>query len=139
MLIENEGLTVLEYKNAKQGMGCSLAFGISNSWCAKGWLVTLADMPFISQKTMQTVADAIQRDVPMAAPIYNGRRGHPVGFNRVYRNALCLLDNDIGARDIIAQNTDTLLTIEVDDPGILIDIDKPLRINKSMPDKIYSD
>lgn len=129
-LIENEGLTVLEYKNAGQGMGCSLAYGIRNSWHAKGWVITLADMPFISENTIQTVADAIHHGASIAAPVHNRQRGHPVGFNRLYRNALSSLNNDIGARDIVAQNKNALLEIAVDDPGILIDIDRPLHTNK---------
>jgi len=124
-LLENEGLTVLECENADRGMGNSLAYGIMFSAKAKGWVIALADMPFISENTVRTVAHALQNDASIAVPIHHGKKGHPVGFSQRHRKALSSLENDVGARDIIAQNRNTLIEIDVNDPGILVDIDEP--------------
>jgi len=124
ILLENEGLTVLECEHSEQGMGHSLAYGVNNSLQAKGWLITLADMPYISQQTIQTVADTLSHGASIAIPVHKRRRGHPIGFCHKYKKALCSLTEDMGAREIIALNRNTLIEIDVDDPGILIDVDR---------------
>ena len=45
-----------------------------------GWVVALADMPWIRTETIAAVADALARGAMIAAPDYAGVRGHPVGF-----------------------------------------------------------
>ncbi|MNY74038.1 MobA-like NTP transferase domain protein [compost metagenome] len=59
----------------------------------------------------------------IAAPMYRGRRGNPVGFSRHYLPQLLALEGDQGARGILKHSAVTEL--EVDDSGILQDIDTP--------------
>lgn len=122
-LLENEGLHVMECQNAEQGMGYSLAHAIKNSWHAKGWLITLADMPFIHQKTIRKIAGAIKNNASIAVPRHNYQRGHPVGFSHHYRHSLSSLNNDRGAHEIIEKNKAEIMELDVDDPGVLIDFD----------------
>ena len=63
----------------------------------------------------------------IAAPVLreSGERGHPVGFSRALRVELAAIDGDEGARAVIARHRDALIAIEVDDPGIVKDIDTP--------------
>ncbi|MGH8801590.1 MAG: NTP transferase domain-containing protein, partial [Casimicrobiaceae bacterium] len=68
-------------------------------------------------------AEAIANGAAMAAPVHEGRRGHPVGFARRYRDALRGLTGDEGARGIIGTGLEFLARITVDDPGILRDVD----------------
>ncbi len=78
--------------------------------------------------TIQAVAKALATGAPLAAPVYHGQRGHPIGFARRFRAALAALDGDRGGRDILAQHSHELRLIEVDDPGVLVDIDRPADI-----------
>jgi molybdenum cofactor cytidylyltransferase len=59
----------------------------------------------------------------VAAPFHDGRRGHPVGFGAACFDALATLDGDAGARDVVAAHGDALVRLEVDDPGVLRDVD----------------
>jgi molybdenum cofactor cytidylyltransferase len=52
-------------------------------------------------------------------------RGHPVGFGAMHGDALAALDGDAGARALIVAASDTVTTLDVDDPGILADVDTP--------------
>src|SRR6185295_14306639 len=45
-VLEATGARVIRCGNADQGMGASLACGVQSTIGAKGWLVTLADMPW---------------------------------------------------------------------------------------------
>ncbi len=124
-LIEAEGLTVIRCAAARDGMGHSLAAGVAASPDADGWLVALADMPRIRVDTHLAVVGAIAGGAALAATIFAGLRGHPVGFAARWRDALVALEGDEGARSIIRRNADLLHAIETDDPGVLQDVDTP--------------
>jgi molybdenum cofactor cytidylyltransferase len=59
--LQAEGAEVRICAEAEQGMGASLAFGVRACPEAAGWLVALADMPWIAPATIRQVADALGR------------------------------------------------------------------------------
>ncbi len=122
-LFASEGLTVLPFALAAQGMGASLAHGVAATATASGWVIALADMPVISPETIRDIAALLRRGAVLAAPEYQGRRGHPVAFAARFRDALIALDGDTGARSVLARHSEDLQTLAVEDPGVLIDID----------------
>jgi molybdenum cofactor cytidylyltransferase len=135
-----EGIGIVVNPDADDGMGVSLACGVRATTQATGWVIALADMPFIQTETIVTVAHAIKRGCILAAPVYKGRRGHPVGFGRVFFAELVALSSDAGAREIIEQHKKHLVLIPVDDPGIDQDVDSLADLGKSVyPDNAGSD
>lgn len=122
-LLLAEGLETVFCPAALDGMGHSLAAGVAASADAAGWLVALADMPFLQVDTLVRVADAVSGGAVLAAPFHDGRRGHPVGFAARWRAELLGLTGDEGARAILAAHKADLLTIETDDAGCLRDVD----------------
>jgi molybdenum cofactor cytidylyltransferase len=119
------GARILRCARADEGMGASLSCGVASVPDARGWIIALADMPWVAPETIARVAAAIADGAPVAAPFHRGERGHPVGFGRVCYEALAALGGDEGAKSIIAAHRDSLARIDVDDPGILRDIDTP--------------
>jgi len=97
----------------------------------KAGLIALADMPAIQPASILAVAEALAAGAPLAAPVYHGQRGHPIGFARRFREALMSLAGDRGGRDILAQHAQELRLIDVDDAGVLIDIDHPADLEKT--------
>lgn len=124
-LLAAEQLQVIECARAPEGMGASLACGIGACIDADAWLIALADMPFVLPDTIARVAAAMRGGATLAAPIFQGRRGHPVGFERRFAPALLALTGDAGARALLAQYDAQLTRVACDDPGILRDIDTP--------------
>jgi molybdenum cofactor cytidylyltransferase len=102
------------------GMGDSIAAGVSARADASGWLILPADMPRVRPGTILDVAHALPNHA-VAYAQYRGRRGHPVGFSAELFSELVALTGDEGARRLIARYP--AQAIEVDDPGVLIDID----------------
>jgi molybdenum cofactor cytidylyltransferase len=119
------GAEVTICPDAAAGMGRSLAHAIALTAHAGGWVVALADMPFVAPETIRRVAAALQDGAELAAPTYRGSRGHPVGFAAPYRDDLVVLTGDAGARDVLERDRTRMRTVEVDDPGVLRDIDTP--------------
>ncbi|MES9970228.1 MAG: nucleotidyltransferase family protein [Candidatus Thiodiazotropha sp.] len=120
---EDLGMTLVENSEAEKGMGLSLSKGVEASADAQGWIVALADMPWITAETIRSVVHALQQGASMAAPAYQGRRGHPVGFAQQWRGQLQALQGDHGARHLLEVNADSLILLPTDDPGVVLDID----------------
>lgn len=124
-LLAAEGLEIVECADAQRGMGFSLAAGVAAAPAAAGWLIALADMPYIKESTVARLAAELAAGATLVAPVYRGRRGHPVGFGRGYRAELLALRGDRGARAILDRSLALLTPIAVDDPGVLYDVDWP--------------
>ncbi|MEX2334450.1 MAG: nucleotidyltransferase family protein [Pseudohongiella sp.] len=127
-VLANTGFTrqqIVVCPDADQGMGHSLAFGIRSlpaHWDA--CLVCLADMPFINASTLQQIHTRASRD-RILIPTYQQQRGHPVAFGRDFFTELTQSRGDTGGRDVIKNHPDQLVLVELDDIGILQDIDTP--------------
>lgn len=122
---EEAGYALVVCPDADGGMGYSLAAGVRAAHDAAGWVVALADMPFIQPDSLRTVAAALRAGASLAAPTFQGRRGHPVGFARQWRDALCALVGDQGARQILTTHREQVVLCPVDDEGVVMDIDRP--------------
>jgi len=122
-LLRDEGCALQVCDRADEGMGASIACGVTGSAQADGWLIALADMPAISVATVQAIAKALADGAVTAAPAFQGQRGHPVGFAAALRAELAALEGDDGARAVLAAHPPRL--IDVDDAGVLYDVDTP--------------
>jgi molybdenum cofactor cytidylyltransferase len=119
------GTEVTVCPNAAEGMGATLAHAVRAAGAADGWVVALADMPFVDPASIRRVAAAIAGGAAIAAPDFRGERGHPVGFAGTYRAALERLTGDAGAREIVKADAGAVVRVAVDDPGVVRDIDTP--------------
>jgi molybdenum cofactor cytidylyltransferase len=123
-MLEQEGCQVTMFQGAARGMGATLAHGVGQARAADGWVIALADMPRISPGSIRKVVAALEAGAVIAAPVYQGERGHPVGFSAPLRDELLALDGDEGARAVLDRHRDALQLIECDDRGVLYDIDR---------------
>ncbi|MBC7945287.1 MAG: nucleotidyltransferase family protein [Burkholderiales bacterium] len=121
--LQAEGLEIAVCESAAAGMGHSLACGVAATSDADGWLITLADMPFVSPETLRTVIHHLEAGATIAAPSFNGQRGHPVGFGRSLYPELLALEGDFGARILLTRHATEVKLFDCDDRGICRDID----------------
>ena len=123
--LREEGAQVVVAKRADEGIGASLAAGVAHAPPHAGVVVALADMPWIDVATIARVVTWIVAGASLAAPFHRGQRGHPVGFSPAHRRALLALRGDEGARAILASAAADIARVDVDDPGVLLDVDTP--------------
>lgn len=89
-----------------------------------GVLVTPVDLPLIRPATVATLLAAFSssgRTVVRAA--FRGRHGHPVVLDRTLFDPLRRADPRLGARAVVRAADP--LDVEVDDPGVVDDVDTP--------------
>ena len=61
----------------------------------------------------------------ICVPVYQGQRGNPVLLARRFFSELNELSGDKGAREFLQKYVDLVCEVEVDDAGVLHDIDVP--------------
>lgn len=119
------GFRLLTPGSADAGMGDNLALAVRETPAADAWLITLADMPWVSEVTLRRLITSLRADCLLCAPVHDQNRGHPVGFSQRLRAELLAISGDRGARDLIVRHQHELVSIPVDDPGVRRDVDIP--------------
>ena len=113
----------------KQGMASSLRHGLlAMDPESEAFLVLLADQPDIGPEIMNRMIREFKQANPrrgIVRPVYRGLRGHPVLIGVRYLQEALQLQGDVGARQILANHPEDILEIEVNQDGILRDIDTP--------------
>jgi molybdenum cofactor cytidylyltransferase len=122
-LLRGEGARVIECDDAAEGMGRSLSCGVRANAYADAWIIALGDMPALRIETIAAVARALQQGAAIAIPMLDGQRGHPVGFAARYGAELSDLRGDAGARSVLRAHATDVTEVQVDDPGVLADVD----------------
>ncbi len=88
------------------------------------------DAAFIQPGDMPCIFSAVIRQLAAAhepgfnvAPVYEGQRGHPVLLDRAFWRAMLDLPGDARPRAVIAGARERLRRVEVDEKGVVLDID----------------
>ena len=128
-LLTEAGAEVVTCAVHEVEMADSLAAGVryaaSQAEADSGYVITLADMPFIQPQTIAAVAAAMMDGALIVAPAYRQQRGHPVAFAASLRGELENLRGDEGARSVLLRHRHEMHVLEVADAGVLADIDTP--------------
>lgn len=98
---------------------------------AAGVLFTLVDHPVV---TAATLGHLLDRTAPnrLRVPRYQGKNGHPIWFSRDLIAEFLALPEDGAARDVVRAHASETRFLDLDDPGILADIDNPEEYSRLM-------
>ena len=95
---------------------------------AQGFAFIPMDCPAVAESTVTSLARAFRLRAAktlLVIPRHHGKRGHPVFASREILEELQALPLDAQARDVIHRHVPDTQYIDVDDPGILTDVDDP--------------
>ena len=119
-------LRVIVVEDAAEGMGASLRAAARHlPDDAAGVFIFLGDMPRIPPTVPVALAGAMEGTADVAAPCFEGRRGHPVLFGRAHFAALRALQGGVGAQGVLAAADLRLKLVDSSDAGVLFDVDRP--------------
>ncbi|RMH95188.1 MAG: nucleotidyltransferase family protein, partial [Calditrichaeota bacterium] len=127
-LLESHPVRVVHNSRYPEGMGASLRVGVAAAEGSAGVMILPGDMPLIRRETLLALCRAFAGatlSAPIVVPVHGGRRGNPVVFSPEYREALLGISGDRGAKAILRAHPRAVVEVEVDDPGIFIDVDTP--------------
>jgi molybdenum cofactor cytidylyltransferase len=123
--------------NYRRGQTSSMQCGLRSVPAeANGVLFTLVDHPAVSPETIaallapagegEAAAEGEAAGRPLVrVPRYRGRRGHPVWFSRELIPEFLALPDGAAARDVVHAHAERTGFLDLDDPGIVADIDDP--------------
>lgn len=93
-----------------------------------GAAMTLVDHPAVRGETVAKLLAAVggrDDDARIAVPRFGDRRGHPVVFARDVWSEILATPDDLGARAVVRRVPERVRIVDVDDPGVLVDVDTP--------------
>jgi len=127
-VVVNEKYSLGQTSSFQKGLG---ALADSEIEAVVLWLV---DHPAVSAETVaKLVAEFQKSKPPVVIPCYQGERGHPVLISRALFEELLKLASGEGANAVIRKYRDKAHWIEVDDPGVRLDVDDPEAYGRLAP------
>lgn len=117
-----QGASILSFEHAEQGMGATLAFATQCIGDWDGCMVCLGDMPFIEASTYRHISAQVTTG-SIITPTFDSRAGNPVAFGSKFFADLKTLTGDSGGRKLTSMHPQAVRELQVNDPGILQDID----------------
>lgn len=126
--VHGGGATFLVNDDPDRGQLSSIQTGLAaaDAAGAAGIMVMPVDVPLVSASVLRDVLAAAAEDgVRIARATYRGRHGHPVLFTRAVFEELRSADPAIGARAVVRADPGRVRDVEVDEPGVVQDIDTP--------------
>ena len=121
----SDGLRIVVNRQYEEGMASSLREGLSAvSGQMNGALIVLADQPFVRSETIDRIIERYRgSDAEIVIPFYEGQRGNPVLLDRAVFPEAMALEGDTGFRAMFSSHAGGIENVDVDDSGILLDID----------------
>ncbi len=120
-------ITFVENSDWAEGLASSVRAGLGAlDPGVEAVLFCLGDQPLLQSSTVDLLLRS-HRDHPesIIVPVFEGSRGNPVLFPRKFFAELSALKGDVGGRQVAARWPEAVVEITVNDPGILVDVDRP--------------
>jgi molybdenum cofactor cytidylyltransferase len=120
-------IAIVENADYSRGQLSSLKVGLGAiQRDSAGALVHLGDHPTVRVETFRAIVDSYNRTgKPIMIARHNGRRGHPVIFDRALFDELLSAPAEEGARHVVNADSSRVAYVDLDDPGINLDLDTP--------------
>jgi len=119
-------LRLVHAPDHEDGMGASLRAGAASLPAdTSGVFVFLGDMPRIPKSVLVPLSRALADGAKAAAPVFDGKRGHPALIGPDLLPDLLTLGGDAGARAVLQGLGSGLALVEAPDDGVLFDVDQP--------------
>jgi len=114
----------VENPDPSRGMFSSIQEGVATA-SGDALLVMPGDMPYVKAETVRAVIARYQQQPAIISPRYRGKRGHPVAMPMALRDEIRGTPATVTLHEVIKKHTDMRVDLEVDDPGIVRDVDTP--------------
>jgi molybdenum cofactor cytidylyltransferase len=121
-------IEIVENPNYSRGQLSSLKIGLRamERNPPEGAIVHLADHPAVRVESFRAIVDSFNRTgKPIVIARNAERRGHPVLFDRSVFAELQNAPEGEGARHVVNADASRIEYVELDDPGINLDLDTP--------------
>ena len=129
----DDRIAVVENPNYSKGQLSSLKVGLGAvDPEAGGALVHLGDHPRVRAESFKRLIESYRTwSEPIVVARCDGHRGHPLIFSRALFQELQDAPEDEGARYVVNRDPTRVLYVDLDDPGINLDLDTPADLQRA--------
>jgi molybdenum cofactor cytidylyltransferase len=129
-ILDDPRVATVVNADPSRGMFSSIQAGIAAAGAnSDPILVHPGDMPFVQPQTVAAVL-AASRIGDVVTPRYGAKRGHPVALPGHLRVAILSADPASNLSAVLKAAAIDRLELEVDDPGVLRDVDTPQDLSR---------
>ena len=123
LIDKNDKIKFVFNADFETGMASSIKKGVENlSKKTDAFFISLGDMPSINYNTYDQLIK-YKKNQKIIVPIFKGQKGNPLLFPKSFEKIMLSIQGDHGAKKILENNKKQILNIEINDPGIIKDID----------------
>ena len=126
-VLERHGVAYVSNDRFDEGMYVSIQSGVQSLPAdVVAFFLLPGDMPLVQSATLtRLIAEWDRRPRGILYPCHEGRRGHPPLIAGAYIPEILQEAPSAGLRALLARHAEDAHSIEVSDPGILVDLDTP--------------
>ena len=123
------GLRWIVNENYRAGMASSFRKGLEQLRNCDAVFLALGDQPFVDRDFLAKAINAWKRGAKIVSPIYRGKKGHPVLFDRGLFGEILALGKHETIRDVVHRHSDERHLVEAGEWAV-IDLDTPEDLRK---------
>jgi molybdenum cofactor cytidylyltransferase len=126
-LIAAKARTIFNQEYALGEMLSSIQCGIRQlDPTTEAILIALGDQPLVEEQSVQMILEFYRlTGASLVVPSYHRRRGHPWLVSAQHWPEILRMHTPLTMRDFLFSHTEEIQYVEVEDPGILQDLDTP--------------
>jgi molybdenum cofactor cytidylyltransferase len=119
--IQHLPVNIVINESYREGMSSSVKRGVQTvSPKAQAVLIALVDQPLITPNIINRLIEAYYaQGKRIITPEYEGRDGHPILIDLVYRDEILNVDPHIGLRQVTWAHLDETLRLSVETPAVI--------------------
>jgi len=123
--LERPQVKLVHNPQFRKGMSTSIRKGIQTlGRKSRAVLIALGDHPLLNVNTVNALIRAyVEKKGTIIVPVFRGKRGHPVLFDRRYEKELLRLKKDVGARALLERHKKEVYEFHSRSEGVVADID----------------
>ena len=123
-ILKQLGVRWVINKNYREGMVSSFKAGLEGLKGCDAVFLALGDQPFVDRDFLSKAIDAWRVGAKVVSPVYKGKKGHPVLFDRSLFDEILALQKNEFIRDVIHRHGEDHRVIEAGEWAVT-DLDTP--------------
>lgn len=122
-VLDQKGIKWVYNENYDDGMYSSILAGVKSlTEHVEGFFLLPADIPIVKYQTIDSLSQS-HKKYDIVYPVYGSRRGHPPLISSRLFTEILSFDGNGGLKTLLRKYNDTAHHVEVQDEGILLDMD----------------
>ena len=125
-VLEGLPIQIVVNENFAHGQSTSVKLGVQSivgEPLPDGVLFALGDQPLVKKETINILIDHFTQHGGIIVPNYNQTQGNPVIFAQKFLSQFVSVSGDVGGKQVMDRFINEVCVVDVDDQGVIFDID----------------